>query len=198
MEYIIIGFAVIGFAIWTIRPLYNFFAKNKYILLAQNEDNLMHRLKAGLPAILFYSVIFAFIMVPATANDLVKSTTTATIVFLEIVLIFTLTRYDKIQTKYHVNTKGVIYHKKNIAWDDTYTINFKKTSLFVLHKPRFIIKTKKISITIPLLSKNINNFIEELTKHDEVNGSLCSEIIKNARLYYIKNPEIQKKLNKMI
>ena len=59
-------------------------------------------------------------------------------------------------------------------------------------------KTHNTTITIPVLSKNINRFIDELIIHDDMNGYLCSEIIENARSYYIKNPELQKNLNKTV
>lgn len=198
MDILIIILVAVGFSIWTIRPLYNFFAKNKYILLDQNKDNMKNQIKSGLPAVAFYLLILGFVLVPAQLNDLIERGTTFSIIFLEVVLIFVLTRIDKFQTKYEVTTKGVSFRKKFIRWNERYKINYKKTWLFVLHKPRFIVKSKNDKITIPVLSKNISTFIDELYLHDKMNGDLCDEIIHNARLYYIKNPELQKRLNKTV
>lgn len=198
MDILIVVLVAIGFSVWTIRPLYNFFQKNKYILLDQNKNNIVNQTKAGLPAVAFYLLILGFVLVPAQMNDLIARGTTYTIVILEVVLIFVLTRIDKFQTKYEITNQGVSFRKKFIRWNQSYSINYKKTWFVVLHKPRFIIKSDKQKITIPVLSKNISHFIDELYKHDQMNGDLCNEIVHNARLYYIKNPELQKQLNKTI
>jgi len=198
VDILIIVLVALGFSIWTIRPLYNFFAKNKYILLDQNKDNMKNQIKSGLPAVAFYLLILGFVLVPAQLNDLIERGTTFSIVFLEVILIFVLTRIDKFQTKYEVTTHGVSFRKKFIRWNERYTISYKKTWFFVLHKPRFIIKSSNDKLIIPVLSKNISTFIDVLYLHDQMNGDLCNEIIHNARLYYIKNPELQKRLNKTV
>ena len=198
MDILVMVLVAIGFSVWTIRPLYNFFAKNKYILLDQNKDNVLNQIKAGLPAAAFYLVLLGFVLVPAQMNDFVKAGTTTTIVILEVILIFVLTRIDKFQTKYEVTAHGVTFRKKMISWKTRYTVNYKKTWFLVLHKPRFIIKSNTTKITIPVLSKNISSFVDELYKHDHMNGDLVNEIIENARLYYIKNPDLQKQLNKTV
>lgn len=198
MELVYIIIAAVGFSIWTIRPLYNFLAKNKYILLDQNENTMTNRIKAGLPAVLFYALIISAILVPATLNNFFQAGTATAIIVLEIILIFLLTRIDKFQTKYSADKNGITYRRRFIPWNHQYTVLYKKTWLMVLHKPRFIIKGKSTKIVIPVLSKNISSFISELTKQDSKNGALCSEIIHNARLYYVKNPKIQKQLNKTV
>lgn len=198
MDILVIILVAIGFSVWTIRPLYNFFAKNKYILLDQNKDNMMNQVKAGLPAVAFYLLLLGFVLVPAQMNNLVEKGTTVTIVFLEVILIFVLTRIDKYQTKYEISEHGISFRKRFIRWNEPYTVNYKKSWFVVLHKPRFIIKSNTSKITIPVLSKNISKFIDTLYKNDQMNGDLCNEIIHNARLYYIKNPELQKKLNKTV
>lgn len=198
MDILVVLLVAIGFSVWTIRPLYNFFAKNKYILLDQNKYNIVNQVKAGLPAVAFYLLLLGFVLVPAQMNNLVERGTTVSIIILEVILIFVLTRVDKFQTKYDIEEHGISFRKRYIRWNERYTINYKKSLFVVLHKPRFIVKSSSTKIVIPVLSKNINKFVEELYKHDQMNGDLVNEIIHNIRLYYIKNPDLQKKLNKTV
>jgi hypothetical protein len=198
VDILVIILVAIGFSVWTIRPLYNFFAKNKYILLDQKKYTVVNQVKAGLPAVAFYLLLLGFVLVPARVNEIINSGTTLAIVILEVILIFVLTRIDKYQTKYEVTANEITFRKKLISWKTRYTVNYKKTWFLVLHKPRFIIKSNVTKITIPVLSKNISKFVDELYKHDHMNGDLVNEIIENARLYYIKNPKLQKQLNKTV
>ena len=198
MDILVAVLVAIGFSVWTIRPLYNFFAKNKYILLDQNKDNITHQIKAGLPAVVFYLLLLGFVLVPAQINEFINTGTTTAIIVLEVILIFVLTRIDKYQTKYEISEHGVSFKKKFIRWNERYSVSYKKTWFLVLHKPRFTVKSSSVKIVVPVLSKNSSNFVEELYKHDQMNGDLCNEIIHNARLYYIKNPLLQKQLNKTV
>jgi hypothetical protein len=134
--------------------------------------------------------------VPVMANNIVVSTASGAVILSQLILIFVLTRYDKRQTKYKVQEKGIKYRRKFIKWDEEFDIKFKKTWLVLLHKPRFILKSKTTKIAIPMLSKKITPFIEALSKHNEKEGSICNEIYQNTRLYYIDNIGLTKKLNK--
>ncbi len=196
LEYILAGIGIVIVIIWMIRPLYNFFAKNKYVLLDMDDKSIKTRIKAGLPAFIFYLIILSYMAVPVMANNIVVSTASGAVILSQLILIFVLTRYDKRQTKYKVQEKGIKYRRKFIKWDEEFDIKFKKTWLVLLHKPRFILKSKTTKIAIPMLSKKITPFIETLSKHNEKEGSICNEIYQNTRLYYIDNIGLTKKLNK--
>jgi len=196
IEYIVIGFGIILVMIWMIRPLYNFFAKNKYVLLDSNDNSVKTKIKAGLPAFVFYLIIIGFMVVPAVANDLTTSTATGGVILTELIIIFGLTRYDKRLTKYKVLPEGIKYRKRFIKWNEEYNIKFKKTWLLLLHKPRYILKSSTTKIVIPMLSKNITTFIGALRNNNEREGNLANTIYQNTRLYYISNIDVAKELNK--
>jgi hypothetical protein len=182
--------------IWMIRPLYNFFAKSKYVLLDHNDNSIKTKIKAGLPAFIFYLIIIGFMFVPAIVNNLTASIATGGVILLQLFIIFGLTRYDKRQTKYKVLSNGIKYRRRFIKWDEDYDIKFKKTWLILLHKPRYILKSSTTKIVIPMLSKNITSFIKALSKNNKIGGSLANTIYQNTRLYYISNIYVVKKLNK--
>ena len=196
LEYILAGIGIVIVLIWMIRPLYNFFAKNKYVLLDNDDKSLKTRIKAGLPAFIFYLIILSYMIVPVMANNIVVSTASGAVILSQLIIIFVLTRYDKRQTKYKVKEDGIKYRRKFIKWDEEFDIKFKKTWLMFLHKPRFILRSKTTKIAIPMLSKKITPFIEALSKYNESEGSICNEIYQNTRSYYIDNIGLTKKLNK--
>lgn len=195
LEYVLAGIAIVIVLIWMIRPLYNFFAKNKYVLLDNDDKSIKTKIKAGLPAFVFYLIILSYMVVPVMANNIVVSTASGAVLLSQLIIIFILTRYDKRQTKYKIKEDGIKYRGKFIKWDEEFDIKFKKTWLIFLHKPRFILKSKTTKICIPMLSKKITPFIETLSMQNEREGSLCNEIYQNTRSYYIDNIGITKDLN---
>lgn len=196
MQYIIIFVAAFALIIWTIRPLYNFFAKSKYVLLDEKKMSVMDRIKAGLPAFLFYFVLILFVLYPATSNELVSSVESGSVILLQLIIIFGLTRYDKRQTRYVVARDGVRYKKNFIRWESSYQITYKKTWFYVLHKPRFIMRYSGVKIVVPLLSENIGPFINGLVKSNPKVGQFCFDIYSHNRLYYVENRKIAKLINR--
>ena len=160
MNVVIIVFAALITLIWYIRPLYNFFARRKYMLLDSEDKSFSKKIQTSLPSILFYTIILGLMFYPVMTNNLINSVQSGSIIIAEILFIFLLTRYDKRQTKYKVSSKGLSYRGKFIDWEEKYTIKFKNNILIFLHKPRYIIKSKNRVIVVPLLSSNINNFVE--------------------------------------
>ena len=112
-----------------------------------------------------------------------------------ILLIFFLTRYDKRQTKYTLDEKGLHFKSKTILWNDKYKVKFKKNIFFVLHKPRFIVTFKGTKIVVPVLSSKINKFINKV-KNSYIDGSIVESIYQNIKSYYITNEKLTKTLNK--
>ena len=197
MEHLIKYTVIFVITVWTIRPLYNFFQKNKYVLLSKNKDTFKDKIRAGLPAIIFYLLIIGLIVVPAIVNKLINSTTTSSVILVQIVTIFFISRYDKRQTRYIVSTKEISFKQKVISFKEQFTISYKKTWLVVLHKPRFIISNSNSKIVVPLLSKNINSFTNELINNRPKSGELVRKIVENSRNYYVGNSEVAKALNKL-
>jgi len=197
MEHLIKYTVIFVITVWTIRPLYNFFQKNKYVLLSKNKDTFKDKIRAGLPAIIFYLLIIGLIVVPAIVNKLINSTTTSSVILVQIVTIFFISRYDKRQTRYIVSTKEISFKQKVISFKEQFTISYKKTWLVVLHKPRFIISNSNSKIVVPLLSKNINSFTNELINNRPKSGELVRKIVENSRNYYVGNNEVAKALNKL-
>ena len=107
MNYVIMLSVAVVTLLWYIRPLYNFMAKRKYVLLDTKSMSIARRIQSGLPAVTFYILILAFMFYPAIANDLIETNQTGSIVLIQIVFIFFLTRYDKRQTKYKVTKRSI-------------------------------------------------------------------------------------------
>lgn len=197
MQYIVLivaGFAII---VWTIRPLYNFFAKSKYVLLAEKKMSLLDRIMAGLPAFLFYVILILFVLSPAVSSELLSSIESGGVILLQLIIIFGLTRYDKRQTKYEISKVGIQYRKKQIRWDEKYDIKYKKAWFFVLHKPRFVLEYKGTKIVIPLLSENISLFVDKLLHTNHTVGQLCYDIYRHNQMYYVENRALAKQINHM-
>ncbi len=192
---IVLGTTVV-MLIWYIRPLYNYMTIRKYVLLDKENYSLKRRIQSGLPAIIFYGLIFGLLFYPAMTNQLVSMVATGSILVVQIIAIFVLSRYDKRQTKYKVTNRGVEFGKKFIGYDDNYSIKFKKTFLFILHKPRFILKSKKTVIVIPLLSLRITDFILKIEETNKEKGVLARTLYNNTRAYYIDNIGIRNQINK--
>lgn len=196
LNYILIGFGLVLVLIWMIRPLYNFFAKNKYVLLDNDDNSFKTRIRAGLPAYIFFIIIISFMFTPVVANSLIAATASGSVILSQLIIIFIITRYDKRQTKYKVLETGITYRGRTIRWDEKYEVRFKKTWLVLLHKPRFILQSKKTKIIIPMLSKKITKFIKALEQHNQKDGKLANTLYQNTRLYYIENIGIARKINK--
>ncbi len=195
MEILLSILAGLVIVVWTIRPLYNFFQKNKYVLLAENKNTLNNRVKSGLPAIAFLFIVLALLIVPAIMKNIVDGTTTGSVIVLEIIIIYILTRVDKRQTKYKVKSLGLEFKKRFISWDEM-SVRYKKTWLIILYKPRFIVRSNNTKIIVPLLSRQINEFSKEVLEHNKSVGLLVKSIINNGRDYYVTNKELAKKLDK--
>jgi len=196
MNYIFILAASFVTLIWYVRPLYNYFAKRKYVLLDSSDNSWSKKIKSSLPSIIFYTVIFGLMFYPVIANKLLNSVQSGSILLGEIIFIFVLTRYDKRQTKYQISDKGIKYRNKFINWNSKLKIKYKSTIFFVLHKPRFIIKEDYTTITIPLLSSGINSFVEMFKAKQPQKGKLVYQIYHNGLNYYVTNNQIAKEINK--
>lgn len=183
--------------VWYVRPIYNFMAKRKYGLLDLTSLSLTKRIQTWLPSLLFYTVIFGLVFYPAVTNDLLGLAETSSIMFAQIVFLFLFSRYDKWQTKYQVLDDGLQFRKKYIAWDDAYTVQFKRSAFFILHKPRFIIKSEKHVIVVPMLSHNIERFIRRLSYKNQTLGTYAKDLYEHTKAYYVTNIEIEKELNKL-
>jgi hypothetical protein len=196
MEIMIIIFTVLLTLVWYIRPLYNFFARRKYMLLDNDDNSFSKKVQTSLPSILFYSIILGLMFYPVVTNNLINSVQSGSIITAEILFIFLLTRYDKRQTKYKVSNKGLTYRGKFIDWEEKFTIKHKNNIFVFLHKPRFIIRSKKNVIVVPLLSSNINKFVETLVKKNPGKGKYAYQIYHNGLNYYVVNKKLSKELNK--
>ena len=196
MEFIVMIFVVLITLIWYIRPLYNFFAKRKYILLDNEDNSLAKRFQTGLPSIVFYTILLGLMFYPVVTNNLINSIQSGTILVAEILFIFLLTRFDKRQTKYKVTNKGLMYRGSFIDWSDDFSIKYKNNIFVILHKPRFIVKSKNTTIVVPLLSKNINIFVETLIGKNSEIGKYVYQIYHNGLNYYVVNKKLSKELNK--
>jgi len=128
--------------VWYIRPIYNVLAKRKYLLLDTKKLTWGRRLQTWLPSLLFFLIIFGLMFVPALTQKLINSYEFASIFVMQIIAIFLLTRFDKWQTKYKVTSTMIEFGNRKIKWDEPYSIKFKRTVFVLLHKPRFIIKSK--------------------------------------------------------
>jgi len=196
MNLIIIVFAALVTLIWYIRPLYNFFARRKYMLLDNEDKSISKKVQTSLPSILFYTIILGLMFYPVVTNNLINSIQSGSIIIAEILFIFILTRYDKRQTKYKVSGKGLEYRGKFINWNERYSVKFKNNTFIFLHKPRYIIKSKKHTIVVPLLSNNINNFVEAFVHKNPKKGEYVYQIYHNGLNYYVLNKKLSKELNK--
>ena len=181
--------------IWYIRPIYNFLAKRKYLLLDVEKLSLFRRVQTWLPSILFFTIVFGLMFVPALTSRLINSYEFASIFVLQIIAIFILTRFDKWQTKYKVTEETLEFGYRKIRWDEPYSIEFKKTVFLILHKPRFIIESKKTKIVVPMLSHEFENFVNRISFTNEKVGKQIYKIYENTRSYYVDNIEIEKELN---
>lgn len=182
--------------VWYIRPLYNYMAIRKYVLLDKGNLSIKRRFQSGLPALLFYVLILGLLFYPAITNKLLNLSTAGSVIAIEIVIIFILSRYDKIQTKYKIHKDHVQFRRRTIYFKEEYTLKFKKSFFIVLHKPRFILKSNKYVIVIPLLSKNITDFIKRIDSFNHDKGTQCMELYQNIRNYHIQNIDIIKEINK--
>jgi hypothetical protein len=196
MEVMIIIFASLITLVWYIRPLYNFFARRKYMLLDNDDKSFSKRVQTSLPSILFYTIILGLMFYPVMTNNLMNSVQSGSVIIAEVLFIFILTRYDKRQTKYKVSNKGLSYRGRFINWEEKYSIKFKNNIFIFLHKPRYIIKSKRHVIVVPLLSNNINNFVETFVKKNLKKGKYVFQIYHNGLNYYVLNRKLSKELNK--
>lgn len=196
MNFLIIIFASLVTLIWYIRPLYNFFARRKYMLLDNEDKSISKKIQTSLPSILFYTIILGLMFYPVVTNNLINSIQSGSIVIAEILFIFILTRYDKRQTKYKVSGKGLEYRGRFINWNEKYNVKFKNNIFVFLHKPRYIIKSKKHVIVVPLLSSNINKFVETFVSKNPKKGEYVYQIYHNGLNYYVLNKKLSKELNK--
>ena len=181
--------------VWYIRPIYNFLAKRKYLLLDVDKLSFFRRVQTWLPSILFFMIVFGLMFVPALTSRLINSYEFASIFVLQIIAIFLLTRFDKWQTKYKVTDEALEFGYRKIRWDEPYSIEFKKTVFIILHKPRFIIESKKTKIVVPMLSHEFENFVNRISFTNEKVGKHIYRIYENTRSYYVDNIEIEKELN---
>jgi len=196
MEVILIIFAVLITLVWYIRPLYNFFARRKYMLLDNENKSINKKIQTSLPSILFYTIILGLMFYPVVTNNLINSFHSGSIIIAEILFIFLLTRYDKRQTKYEISGKGLYYRGKFINWHEKYSVKFKNNIFVFLHKPRYIIKSNKCTIVVPLLSKNINQFVDIFSEKNPKKGKYVYQIYHNGLNYYVSNKKLSKELNK--
>lgn len=183
--------------IWYVRPVYNFMAKRKYVLLDIKNLSFMRRVQSSLPALTFYTIILVFMYYPAYVNKAINSIETGSILLLQIVFVFLFTRFDKHQSKYKIELDGIRFHRRQIFWKEHYTIKFKRNAFFILHKPRFILKSSTKRIVVPMLSIGITDFIVAIEKSNSKLGLIASEIYQNTRNYYIKNIDLEKQLSKL-
>jgi hypothetical protein len=183
--------------VWYVRPIYNVLAKRKYLLLDIDKLSWFGKLQTWLPSLLFFLIIFGLMFVPALTQELINSYEFASIFVLQIVAIFVLTRFDKWQTKYKVSNKALEFRNRKIEWDEPYSIHFKKTVFLLLHKPRFILKSKKTKIVVPMLSHEFEHFARTFQSKNNKIGTHIFKIYKNAKAYYVDNVEIVKDLNQL-
>lgn len=195
MDKILIFVLSFGLVVWYIRPLYNFFAKRKYSLIGVDKQSIFKKIQSSLPAIIFYTLLLGFFLYPAFTNNLINSYESGSLVTLELIVIFVITRVDKNQAKYIVTSKSVSRGKKEIEWDSSFTIEFKHNIFLLLHKPRFILDDGNTKLVIPILSKNINQFIETIKKNRE-DGYLVEAIYENIKNYYVTNKKLKTHLTK--
>lgn len=196
-NYLLMLVVAIVVLIWYIRPLYNFMAKRKYLLLDMEKMSLIRKIQTALPSIIFYLVIFGLMFYPAVTNKLLGVTQAGSIFIVQVLLIFLLSRYDKWQTQYKVENDGIRFKKKFIHWQEPYSVIFKKSVFIILHKPRFIILSKETKIVVPLLSSNIQQFIMFIEKTNESVGSQIKRLYQNTKDYYVLNIDIAKEINKI-
>ena len=182
--------------IWYIRPLYNYMTIRKYVLLDKENYSIKRRIQTGLPALLFYILIFGLLFYPAVTDRVTSLYATGSVLVIQIIAIYILSRYDKAQTWYKVLDEGIKYRKRYIKYKDEYSMKFKRSFLLILHKPRFILKSKEYTIVIPLLSRRITDFIVKIEETNKEKGALARSLYNNTRAYYIENITITKELNK--
>jgi len=195
MDYGILLLFAFVLIVWYIRPIYNVLAKRKYILLDTEKMSLFRKVQTWLPSLLFFLILFGLMFVPALTNKIINSYEFASIFVLQIVAIFLLTRFDKWQTKYKVTNKELQFKYRKIKWDEPYSIEFKKTVFVLLHKPRFIIRSKRVKIVVPMLSHEFKHFARTIHSKNKVIGEHIYKIYENTKSYYVDNIEIEKELN---
>ena len=195
-RYVVIFITTFVMMVWYIRPMYNYMSIRKYVLLDKENLSVKRRLQSGLPALLFYILVLSLMFYPAITNQLINATETGSIIALEIIVIFVLTRYDKIQTRYKVTEDSVRFFKRVIKFEEPYKMKFKRSFWLILHKPRFILKSERYTIVVPVLSKNITDFILRVEETNKEKGELCRELYNNIRNYYIGNIDVTRKINK--
>lgn len=197
MDYGIMLIFAFVLIVWYIRPIYNVLAKRKYLLLDTEKLSFSRKVQTWLPSVLFFAIVFGLMFVPALTTELINRYEFAGIFVLQVVFIFLLTRYDKWQTKYQVSNETLEFGYKKIKWDEPYSIEFKNTIFVLLHKPRFIIQSKKTKIVVPMLSHQFSNFARTIRSKNENLGLHIYQIYENAKSYYVDNPEIVKELNQL-
>lgn len=197
MDYLLYSIIIFILLIWWVRPIYNFSAKRKYQLLDLEKLTIAQRVQTWLPALLFYGLLVGLLFYPAITNNVIGATGTGTILVIQVLFLYIITRFDKRQTKYKIQEKGLRYRKKFIAWDKKYTVTYKASVFFILHKPRFILVSKDTKIVVPMLSHRIQQFINKVYETNHNVGEYMGLIYENARVYYVDNVELIKKLNKI-
>ena len=195
MDYGILLIFAFVLVVWYIRPIYNVLAKRKYLLLDSEKLSLFRKVQTWLPTLLFFLILFGLMFVPALTQKLINSYEFASIFVLQVVFIFLLTRYDKWQTKYKVSDEALTFKHKTIKWDEPYSIEFKKTIFVLLHKPRFIVQSKRRKIVVPMLSHEFENFARTINSKNAKIGEHIFMIYKNAKAYYIDNIDLVRELN---
>ena len=100
----------------------------------------------------------------------------------------------KTPIKPHIN-KELQFKYRKIKWDEPYSIEFKKTVFVLLHKPRFIIRSKRVKIVVPMLSHEFKHFARTIHSKNKVIGEHIYKIYENTKSYYVDNIEIEKELN---
>ena len=197
MNYGIMLIFAFALVVWYIRPIYNFLAKRKYLLLDMEKLSLFRKVQTWLPSILFFVIVFGLMFVPALTSRLINSYEFVSIFVLQVIAIFLLTRFDKWQTKYDVTDELLTFGSRKIRWDEPYSIVFKKSVYIILHKPRFIIRSKRTKIVVPMLSPKFEKFARTIDSKNHKLGAHIFKIYENTRLYYVDNLEIEKELNQL-
>jgi hypothetical protein len=195
MDYGIMLLFAFVLIVWYIRPIYNVLAKRKYLLLDTEKLSLFQKVQTWLPALLFFMIVFGLMFVPALTNEIINSYEFASIFVLQIIAIFALTRFDKWQTKYEVTNEALKFKYRKIKWDEPYSVEFKKTVFVLLHKPRFIIRSKRMKIVVPMLSHEFKHFAHTIHSKNNMIGEHIYKIYENTKSYYVDNIEIVKQLN---
>ena len=91
--------------------------------------------------------------------------------------------------------ESLTFGYRKILWEEPNSVEFKNTVFVILHKPRFIIQSKRTKIVVPMLSHEFTRFAETIHSKNELLGKHIYKIYENARAYYVDNIEVVKELN---